>query len=443
MPLTSAPNESLCPSMPVLDFAHRSFGEIDTSIVGLVGLQHLLGSTVTLVDRIAGRRVDPGNVLLLGKPYSTCPGVLHYLQTERDYWVHPESTRQAEACDNDSVMDSRIRSVLARMRRCLAMADDCEKGRVLLIDDGGRAIRLLHSPEFADLAPRFTCVEQTRCGIRTIAGLDLRMPVVNVAESWVKLDHESPMIAESVITELSKQLAVMKLMGIYAGRRALVIGYGAIGQAVAGDLRRNGYEVRIFEKSPSKRAAAAREGFCVHAELRAALREGGAIIGCTGLPSMGPADYEHIRSGAVLISASSADVEFCAWHLRAAGECLGRPETFGACEPSRRPTSAYHPCFSLYRIGCGAGSFYLVNGGYPVNFTGGVDPIEPRRIQLTRSLLYLGALQASQTRSPGLHDLDEAGQVALWSAFRHSQTRTASTWEWPEGRTQWVSSEVC
>ena len=76
-----------------------------------------------------------------------------------------------------------------------------------------------------------------------------------------------------------------------------------------------------------------------------------------------------------------------------------------------------HPCFSLYRIGDEDHSFYLVNGGFPVNFNGGVDPIRPSRIQLTRSLLLAGAVQASHTKRAGLHDLSQNAQKLLMEAY--------------------------
>ncbi len=85
-----------------------------------------------------------------------------------------------------------------------------------------------------------------------------------------------------------------------------------------------------------------------------------------------------------------------------------------------------HPCFSLYRVSRGGRRFYLINGGFPVNFDGGVDPIVPEKIQLTRSLLYLGALQASYSQQPGLHDLDGRLQRMLLDAFTAASERQAA-----------------
>jgi len=424
---------SLCPQLPVMEFLHTELGGIDDSVRGFMGLQHLFGSTASLIERIVNGRIDPHDVFLLGKPYSTNQQVMRFLQWSRGYWVHPESIQQPIDRDNDGEMDRRIETVLRNVRRRLLSRYDGGEERVLLIDDGGRAIRLLHSERFADIRHRFTCVEQTRCGIRTLADIDLEVPVVNVAESWVKLEHESPLIAESVNHELTKQLAVMAAAGILTGKRALIIGYGAIGRAVSVELSRRGFDVCVYDKQAERRDVASRDGFPVYDDLYASLHRGGVIIGCTGLPVLDHADYGHIPDGAILISASSADVEFRSWQLRAVGDCLGRPQDWRMTRdglelgaPSRDDSRHNHPCFSLFHVQNGDRHFYLVNGGFPVNFTGGIDPIPPEKIQLTRCLLYLGALQASSTTDPGLHALNDWNQHLLMAAFVSPNCRQAA-----------------
>lgn len=412
----------LLPDMPVLEDLHAAYGGIDASVSVFCGLQHLFGSTATLVQRLTAGRIVPQHVFLLGKPYSTNPRVADLLRRELGYMVHPDSDDQPADCENDAMMDRRIVTLLDRA------AARSKHGRVLLIDDGGRAIRLLHDRRYDAVRHRFTCVEQTRCGIRTIADLELQVPVVNVAECWAKLEHESPMIATSVVTELQSKLDGLAAAGIATGRRALVIGYGTIGTAVAAELQATGHEVTIHDHDQHRLATARRDGFPAGHDLRAGLRRGGIIVGCTGLPVLDPEDYDHIGDGALLISASSADVEFRAWHLRREGECLGDPARWredgtAAADPEGRRWD--HPCFSLYRIRRETGGFYLVNGGFPVNFSGTVDPIAPEQIQLTRSLLYLGGVQASRTYETGLHSLDDAGQEQIMSHFGVGSPATA------------------
>ncbi len=424
-----AERESLCPTLPVLERLYEELGPVDPAVRGLFGLQHLFGSTASLITRLARQHMDPAEVHLLGKPYSANPRVVRFLRRNRGYWVHPDSTVQPEGRDNDGQMDARISATLERIRARIARFDPAE--RILLIDDGGRAIQALHTERFADIRDRFTCVEQTRCGTRALENLDLRIPVINVAESWVKLEHESPLIAESVNHELTLQLAVMAQAGLYRDNHALIIGFGSIGQAVARELRLCGRDVAVYDSDEDKRVAAVRAGFPVISDLHVALERGGAIIGCTGLPVLDHEDYDRIADGSLLISASSADVEFRAWQLRTVGLNLGRPESWnleGArpATPATGDSDRKHPCFSLYRLDNGGRRFYLVNGGFPVNFSGGVDPIPAEKIQLTRSLLYLGALQASQTNEPGLHALSGDNQARLMELYTGAADRRAA-----------------
>jgi S-adenosylhomocysteine hydrolase len=413
---SSQTSSELRPRMPVLEAMRAEFGALHRSTVGLLGLQHLFASTATLIDTLAAQLPRPGQVYLLGKPYSTNGRVFASLQSESGFYVHPDCMAQPDGEENDEVMDGRIRQIL---RRVIAGLEGT-RGRVVLIDDGGRAISMLHTPEFAPFLHRFTCVEQTRCGSRYLREISLQVPVVNVAECRAKLEHESPLIASSVNRELTAQLIRMRAAGLDVPRRAGVLGFGSIGAVVSEELRRCGYQVVVHDPDQGKAGQARLSGFQTEPDLARLLERGGIIIGCTGLPVVGRRQYAHIQPGSILISASSADLEFQAWNLRQAGRNLGRPEAWGGT------TREKHPCFSLYQVPCRDGSFFLVNGGFPVNFNGGVDPIGPAEIQLTRTLLYIGAVQASRTTRPGLIDLDETAQDRLLTHYQHAAVRRAA-----------------
>jgi S-adenosylhomocysteine hydrolase len=405
---------SLSPVLPALEILRGYNYKMDASVGAIFGLQHLFGSTATLIKRLAGDQVPAGNVLLLGKPYSTNPGVAAHLSGECGYWVHPDSIYQPEDRENDSLMDERIKQVLEILSNGIQAGGLGPRQRVLLVDDGGRAVRLLHSDRFANIRSRFVCVEQTRAGIRTLDDVNLEVPVVNVAESWVKLQHESPMIAESVVTELDKKLAELRLQGVRIPGKAAIIGFGAIGQAVAAELTRKGMAVGVYDQSQERRAAALSQGYPTFGNLRNCIQESRVVVGCTGLPVLGQEDYPHIADGSVLISASSADVEFQAWNLRSEKARVASTE------------GQDHPCFSLYGIDNGKGRFHLVNGGFPVNFTGGVDPIHPNKIQLTRCLLYLAAVQASWSTEKGIIPLDDYCQTQLLDIYNQARKQQAA-----------------
>lgn len=405
---------SLSPVMPVLEILRGFNYKMDASVGAIFGLQHLFGSTATLIKRLAGDQVPAGNVLLLGKPYSTNPGVAAHLAGDCGYWVHPDSIYQPEDRENDSLMDARIIQVLDLLSDGIRAGGLRPQQRVLLVDDGGRAVRLLHSDRYAAIRKQFVCVEQTRAGIRTLDGVDLEVPVVNVAESWVKLQHESPLIAESVVKELGSKLSELRGQGVEVPRKAAIIGFGAIGQAVAAELTRKGMKVGVYDQSRERRSAALSKGYPTFGNLRNCIRESRVVVGCTGLPVLGKNDYPHIADGSVLISASSADVEFQSWNLRSEKTRIDSADGMN------------HPCFSLYGVDNPRGRFHLVNGGFPVNFTGGVDPIAPDKIQLTRCLLYLAAVQASWTSDTGIVPLDDYCQQQLLDVYHQNQKLKAA-----------------
>jgi len=394
----SAGSDRLRPAMPLLSATRTRYPVPRGALAGFVGVQHLFGSTHTLVHALTGGLVDPSRVFLLGKPYSTSLAATVRMRAA-GYRVHRGSAQLEEEGDFHSQSDRCILEMLAAIRRVLLRREEsASRARYLLIDDGGRAIAALHRPEFAGLLPRFTCVEQTRKGVRELEGTDLRVPVINVAESRAKLDYESPIIARSVLEHLDR---ILCQGGLHGGKGSVVvIGFGSIGAAVAERLRGLGEEVVIADACPDRRRMARVAGYVVEEETTSALRRARIVVGCTGNEALQQEDYRHLRDGALLVSASSSDVEFQAWHLRA----LGRPL------PEMGRTRGKLPCHCVYRVPLGGKTIYLANGGFPINFDGSVDPIVPGEIQLTRSLLYAGGVQAMKEWRPGLHALDERAQ---------------------------------
>jgi S-adenosylhomocysteine hydrolase len=412
------------PRLPLVEHIKARFGTLAPSIRALAGIQHLFGSTATLVEHLIGDTIAPADVHLLGKPYSTNHATMWHLRTRLGCQVLPGSFEYRGVREYHEEADEHARSLLHRVALRAATADL----RVLLIDDGGRAIRMLHTPEFAEVSKRFVCVEQTRRGVRELHGVDPVVPIVNVAESRVKLTVESPIIADSVCTELLRQLDELGTAGIPRPANALVVGFGAIGAAVAEALRARGLAVGVHDADPSRCAAAGGRGFSTAACLGAALPAARLVVGCTGNASVGRSLHPFFADDAILASASSSDIEFEAWHLRSMARALA---------PRHRIVDEFnlthervgdrvvplgdgdHPCHFLHVVRILGKRLYLLNGGFPVNFTGAVDPIAPERIQLTRALLYAGALQASRAERVGLLDLDERMQQEIEEQHDH------------------------
>lgn len=413
--------EELLPDLPLLRALKKKIGSINQDIGGLIGLQHLMGSTASLMKHLSEERLSPDSVFLLGKPYSTCIGVMHRL-AGMGFKVHSGSALQEVNTPHNDSLRGRIEELLRAFRIWKMHHVNRQNKRVLLIDDGGHAIEALHEKQFDDIRPWFTCVEQTRSGIRQIERINLQVPVINVAESNVKLELESPMIADSVKNEVLFELRSLVALGIPVGRRVLVIGYGSVGRCVSQRLRTCGFQVKVFDTSSLHGKKAWSEGFSVLNNYHQALSESDIIIGCTGTPVMDEEDYVHLSDNAILMSASSSDIEFNAWKLRRKAQRVGRASADNSAFKIEYlsgegsigiKNTEPNPCFDLYKVKLDSGTVYLVKGGFPVNFNGKADSISPDRIQLTRSLLYAGAVQASCTLNPGIFDLSESYQRLL------------------------------
>src|SRR5207248_3231516 len=55
----------------------------------------------------------------------------------------------------------------------------------------------------------------------------------------------------------------------------------------------------------------------------------------------------------------------------------------------------------------------VLASGYPLNFAGDVNGIDPQKVQLTRSLMMIGLLQAAGKKAAGVRRLDVAQQLEL------------------------------
>lgn len=392
------------------------------------GLQHLFLSSASLFEAIESLGVDPGDMYLQGKNYSTNFATAAYMEA-KGARVNPASKKVCSAKNFEKVMEAAILQDLGELvAQIPASSLKDPKPEVLLIDDGGKAIELLHR-DFPEYAPCFVCVEQTRRGARAVRDIpELKCPVINVAESVAKLESESPMIGHSVVLEVTKKLSNLEHAGVDLGRSSAVLGYGSVGAAVTKAMLERGFEVHVYDPDPIRRSLALREAeangwgdrLVVHAELSDALPHAKTLVSCVGKPTLGPAQHAQLPDGAVLVNAASSNDELDPDSLMPFAVTQGVQDTGGRTWTRFQDNvicmghaNAEAHSSHVTRLPSGK-EFLLVNGGYVVNMTGERDPIPPRYIQLTRTLLFLGALSAKdQFGKPGLHDVPKALQKEL------------------------------
>jgi hypothetical protein len=440
---------------PLLDLVVDRYGPAHPDDV-VVLRQHVFSSTAALAHHLGRRHV------MLGKNYSaSLPVMLHEKANDSEAWqdcflpaMMQPVVEQQEGYIDHRQLGLAVDVDLERMLRNTLLRDVLTPGtarpihKINIVDEGAGAILALDqllktaaSPSFtpeslAPFAPEPNCfgfgdsaalqaacsgVEHTRDGVRQLRDADLGFGVVNVAECPAKLLLVGVLIGWSVVEEITRLVADLKAQGVDPGRRVLINGYGSTGSYTAKFLRACGYEVVIKEPDPERaRIARERDGFGeVIAEVTPGL-EVGMVVGCVGMPSLTPDEMKRLRSGTVLVSASSSTKEFLfaqadGWEVAdfrdqfETGTAKFGDKSLHLAVPGSQPTHWHRV---LVR---GEQELMLVNSGYPINFTGGPDSLEPLVIELTRALLLLGSLQARQLPpgTRGLVPLDAEGQVLI------------------------------
>jgi hypothetical protein len=112
----------------------------------------------------------------------------------------------------------------------------------------------------------------------------------------------------------------------------------------------------------------------------------------------------ELSPGTLLVNMASSDTEFCLWrffpHIK--------PVFLTTSNNMSHQPSGWEPWRSLCRVVASDTTFFVANGGFPIDFSGALDPIAPESIQLTRGLLVGGAIQAARSLGAGLLDFDPA-----------------------------------
>jgi S-adenosylhomocysteine hydrolase len=297
--------------------------------VTVIGNQHLQGSTGGLARALAAAGAAPKDIWFQGKVYSDMHNVISELirdgfnmskggmidLTHPDYdqaWIWRYLNVKPETL---AVSSYHPQSLLQKIP-----VFPIPGGRYLVYDDGGQLLRYLndHVPNAERL---FVGVEQTRKGANELRKIQLKFPVINVAESWGKLTYESPMIGRAVGNSFVETLDRVRAQGIDPGRSVVLRGYGAVGEAVARDLRRRGYAVAVHDTSPAALDRARRAGFAIEPSLEAALAQAHILVSGTGTEEFQPAHYELLPDGAIVMNAASGNSE-----LPATKQLLNDPE---------------------------------------------------------------------------------------------------------------------
>lgn len=367
----------------------------------LLGVQHIQGTSIPLIDSISEAGIKYEDIFLVGKAYSIHPLAADFL-LKKGCHFNPQFQMRNYENPYEEEIEFDIRDTL---RKIMSVT---EKNKpILIIDEGGKAVRIIHE-EYPEYLHLFKCVEQTTRGIKEVSKIGLSCPVINVARSQAKKTVEGPLIAESMLYSLDLLLAKNNELFELKDRKCLIIGYGVIGSIIAEELTKRGYSISIYDSNVCASNKAREKGFRTISVLDPEMEEVSLILGCTGNSDFDVEHISNLKNGVLLVNCASSDLEFSSWKIRRNGTI-----TASRMAPEQ-PPDLYRPWNNLYKASFHNKTIFLANGGFPINFNGTLDPISPENFQLTRALIYAGLLQVIQTNSVGVIDLDrEAEQLIL------------------------------
>lgn len=351
----------------------------DLTNLVIIGAQHILPSTLTMLESFFDRGLSPDNVFLIGKCYSTD---FHAYSELRNLGVHvcPSSLKFDKSSSFDSVYNANIRTFVEKTIRSIRKIKDQQ---IVVLDDGGVLISRLNEICLKN-EMNLTCLEQTTSGYEKIKNLNLQMCVVNVARSFTKLHVESKIIAKTAIQAVYEKFS----KGLRLPKNILVIGNGAIGGALA-DALEGQFDIFLADTSRERSEVP-------YEEYLANLHYFDMIVGCVGKVVLSSNEISKLKSGAILSSLSSSDREFDILEFRKEAKSL----------------SSCHDDFEC------CNGVKVLNCGFPINFNGNAAQVDIDEFELTRALISAGILQAIEhSTEKGLFSLEQEIQMKLIERF--------------------------
>lgn len=329
--------------------------------------QHILRPREKMLSLLVNFGIPKENIFILGKAYSTNDKLFKEL-VKNGFNVYQPLFDAHKSFDEQHSENCNWLFNLCREKVPM-------KARVIVLDDGAMLLSLFND-RFEKISKEIEVlgIEQTSSGFRKLENEKLNFPIINVARSAIKLDKESPAIAETCLKKLSKYF-LEKEIGY---KKYLIIGVGPIGKAFFKLLQERGENVVGFDI------------VLENEKLREKIKtfKPNIIIGATGTTSISEDDVEYLNSFGYpiyLVSASSSDIEFSAASYRKKNE------------------SSIHSDIRFDNI-------VFVNNGFPINFEinrpkEGIEWIERTICLILGSILYLASLKKHSILKVGFIDV--------------------------------------
>lgn len=354
--------------LPVLEAIIAAISDKKTlklESVCFVCVQHLLDTTIPLMESLVRLGALPSNIYIMGKSYSSSPHVLATLES-KGYNCYNNAPQEKLGTFSDCLQND-IKRIWEDVHERVT-----EEGikLIVVLDDGGFC--LTNVPQ--KIIKRFPLIgiEQTTSGLTNIRLRRVQFPVIKVAVSAAKQLVESPMIAEAIVKKLNSILP-----GEEKNLSCAVVGLGCIGIAVTKKLLSLNHSVKVYDREPKKSKAVNTGSTIAALDIRTLINEAEYIFGCSGNDITKNLDPKIINGSKTFISCSSRDKEFLnLLNIFEENNCsyttiLDHLE----CQINNHPVK-------------------ILRGGFPINFDNTGESVAAIDIQLTRGLLLGSVLQA-------------------------------------------------
>lgn len=349
----------------------------------IILLQHFLDDLPPFIEQAINLGAKGRDIYLLRKTYAYPQGdaIERYIKSQ--YGCHVEH--------QDVIFQKAMASRRRLLEKAFKKIESRPERKLIIIEDGGYFVPLLHDEYQAKIRNCLGSVEQTTRGIMNVQELHkqkkLKTPIINVARSTLKAEMESPEVADTLATNIKNICNSVSFYPKYT--TILILGYGTIGSALTDSLLARGYSVSIYDKKARAIEQAERDNRrrgnkaeVIRKLKKEKLQEFKFIIGATGRPSISELDFLHLKNNVILASGSSERYEI---DLESLERLVEKPITKNIKKDKKK-------LITTYKLVNG-NNIRLLCDGEPINFplSGGIPSIaiEPVLMQLISGAVKL------------------------------------------------------
>lgn len=289
--------------LPVLDDTARTIGkEVGTEMFSntiILFVLHFLNDLVSFVQKIYELGCLFQDMSFLVKTYS---------YPDKDKLIKHIQQLGCKVYLPDDLLESTFNGLAAQILQESIKSAERDNKRILIIEDGGYFAPVFHTRELIDKAEFcLGAVEQTTKGHRRDSKIQSpSFPIISIARSELKKHLEGQQVASTLqenIIYILNQYVKKPLFKV----KALVLGFGNIGEMLSKELRNKKIEVTVYDVDPFKKMQAEIDKFSVLQDL-SDLTEFHIIIGTSGETSL--QSFWNLKHNVILVSGSSERVEF-------------------------------------------------------------------------------------------------------------------------------------